>query len=54
LIKRLSFYQSSRKSTKNPRKTLKIPLKIRGEKKEKGKNMGKNFVNRPYCEGSRS
>jgi hypothetical protein len=40
-----------REFTEKPRKTLKIPLEIRGERKER-KNIGKYYVNRPNIERS--
>jgi hypothetical protein len=56
LIKRLSFDQSLRESTKKTRKNpINIPRNQRrkGRKKER-KNMGKYSINRLYCEDSRA
>jgi hypothetical protein len=51
LIKGVGFDQSLREFTEKPRKTLKISLEIRGERKER-KNIGKYYVNRPNIERS--
>jgi len=51
LIKRVGFDQSLREFTEKPRKTLKIHLEIRRERKER-KNIGKYYVNRPNIEMS--